>query len=145
MKPYTNLLILYIKGIVWCDTLNRKSAEIKGEQEMAQTKTKKVSSPCEQYVVAKLESVEKELDTLKREHALLKKAHQDLVELVRLGTKDFKVELGKSNLTGDNYISVFWKSDFIDLCSVDLLQDNPNLTDLINLIKKGQARVEREQ
>ena len=112
---------------------------------MAQEKTKKVSSPCEQYVVSKLESVEKELEALKKEHELLKKVHKDYVELVRKGTKDFKVELGKSDLTGDNYISVFWKSDFMDLCSVDLLKDNPDLTDLINLIKKGQVKVEREQ
>lgn len=112
---------------------------------MAQTKTKKVSSPCEQYVVAKLESVEKELDTLKREHELLKKVHQDLVELVRLSTKDFKVEISKNDCTDKDAVWVYWKRNLIEICSIDYLQGNPDLIDLINLIKKGQAKVEREQ
>ena len=114
---------------------------------MAQTKeTKKVSSPCEQYVVSKLESVEKELEALKKEHELLKKVHRDYVELVRLGTKDFKVDLGKSEYSTNNYISVYWKNNFIDLCDIKYLQEEkPDLVDLINLIKRGQAKVEREQ
>ena len=114
---------------------------------MAQKKeTKKVSSPCEQYVVSKLESVEKELEALKKEHELLKKVHRDYVELVRLGTKDFKVDLGKSEYSTNNYISVYWKNNFIDLCDIKYLQEEkPDLVDLINLIKRGQAKVEREQ
>ena len=112
---------------------------------MAQEKTKKVSSPCEQYVVSKLESVEKELEALKKEHELLKKVHKDYVELVRLGTKDFKIELGKNEYTNGDYISVYWKRDLVELCSIEYLQDEPDLIDLINLIKKGQVKVEREQ
>lgn len=113
---------------------------------MAQTKgSKKVSSPCEQYVVSKLESVEKELEALKKEHELLKKVHRDYVELVRLGTKYFRVEINKNDYTDKDAIWVYWNGDLVDLCDVDYLQDKHALNDLIKLIKKGQTKVEREQ
>ena len=115
---------------------------------MAQEKTKKVSSPCEQYVVAKLESVEKELAALKKDYELLKKVHQDLVEIVRLGTENFTVKTEIGAYSGETNISIYLGKDYwtsyIDSERVSQLNENPRFLNLLNLIKKGQSKVERE-
>ena len=111
---------------------------------METKETKKVSSPCEQYVVAKLERTEKELEELKQENEMLKSVVDELNTLIRLGTKDFEIQECLGEFTGKERIKIYWKDNYLGLEDVETLHENPSLYDLVNLIRKGQARLERK-
>ena len=104
---------------------------------MANEKEKTVKeSPCEKYVVEELISTKKELMELKQDYQDLSRVYHKLVELVRLGTKPFRV------VVEDKYTSIYYQDRFIALESSKDLKD---IDKVVALIYFGQGMLEREE